>query len=436
MKAADNHSAITGSNNPGDRRALIVSHNFPPSQGAESLLVRNNAVYLHHLGWRVSVLTAPERLVRLKQDMGLMRGIPDEIDIIRTEHEGALIQPGMGKFLRASLGVVESRILPCCRLLWQKEATELGMRWIARNGPAIIYSRAPRHVSNTTARELKRRSGLPWVAHFSDPWYDWRYMGIIHRVLSRILEYRVISDADSIVFVNQPLADKVMAKYPNGWRCKVQVIPHGFASFPENDAGAAKRTESGPLRILHTGSFYPGLRTPNGLFRGMALLNQRLPLEGRLSLECVGEETTLFQTLVTSLGLGHVVKLRESVPYDECQRMIGAADLLLVVDVTKGLRGVFLPTKLIEYFAFRKPVLGIAPPNSAVAQTLAYCGLQCADQDDPTAIASALERQIAAWETGSFDPNQTTRDRMAGYHIDVVNKPLNDLFNSLLAGAS
>lgn len=427
--------ANTGERSRPDHRVLLVSHNFPPAQGAESLLVRNNAVYLHQHGWRVGVITAPEKISRAKEDGGLMRDVPAEIDVMRTTTSGSLTKPGQGKLSRLVLGRIETRLLPCSSLFWKKEAIALGRQWLDKNGRAVIYSRAPRHVSSLAARELKKQTGLPWVAHLSDPWFDFSYEGFLHRAWIRALERRVIDEADAVVFVNQPQADKVMAKYPDEWRRKVLVIPHGFASFQNPDAQPV-RAGSRPLRLLHTGAFYPVYRTPDTLFEGIALLNRRVPLEGRLSLECVGDETTCFQPLVDKLGIGKIVALKNVVPYDECQRMIAAADLLVVVDVTFGLRGVFLPTKLIEYFAFSKPVLGISPPKSAVAQTLEGCGLQNAEQDSPAAIADALERQLRAWESGSFDLPQSTRDRMAAYHIDEVNKPLNELFTSLMqAGA-
>lgn len=423
------------SNLAADLRVLLVSHNFPPAQGAESLLVRNNAVYLHQRGWRVGVLTAPKKISRAKEDGGLMRDVPDGIDVIRTSTSGSLTKPGQGKLTRVVFGRIETRLLPCSSLFWKKEAVALGRRWLDKGGRAILYSRAPRHVSSLTARELKKQTGLPWVAHLSDPWFDFSYEGFFHRAWIRSLERSVISEADAVVFVNQPQSDKVMAKYPDEWRRKVLVIPHGFASFQNADA-SANREGARPLRLLHTGAFYPVYRTPDSLFEGIAELNKRLPLEGRLSLECVGDETTCFQPLVNKLGLEKIVTLKDSVPYDECQRIIAAADLLVVVDVTHGLRGVFLPTKLIEYFAFQKPVLGISPPGSAVAQTLEGCGLQNANQDDANAIASALEQQLRLWEAGSFDLAPATKARMAGYHINQVNKPLNSLFKALLQGVA
>lgn len=411
---------------------LLVSHNFPPLHGAESLLVRNNAVDLHQRGWQVGVVTSPRHSSRAKVDAGLLTDLSPEIEILRTPSSGGLSQPDMGKIQRALLGHVESRWLPCPNLWWEKEAVQLGLGWLSRNPDAVIYSRAPRNVSNLAARVLKQRTGRPWVAHFSDPWLDFSYEGLVHRAWIRMLERRVVRDADALVFPNRPLADKVMEKYPASWAEKVHVIPHGFASFPS--VPNIERDHKRPLRVLHMGAFYPVYRTPDTLFQGLALLNERLPLKGRLSLECVGEETTCFQPLVDRLGLQEIVSLKSAVPYARCQEMTAMADLLVVVDVSYGLRGVFLPTKLIEYFAFLKPVLGIAPRGSAVAQTLQDCGLECPNQDDPQEIAAALERQLQAWDSGKLEVSPSGKAKMAQYHFPVVNQPLHELLSSLARG--
>lgn len=77
-------------------------------------------------------------------------------------------------------------------------------------------------------------------------------------------------------------------------------------------------------------------------------------------------------------------------------------------------------------------MLGITPPRSAVAQTLENCSLPWADQDDPGTIATEIERQLGAWESGTFAVAAQTKRGMARYHIDEANLPLKALCESLL----
>ncbi len=122
---------------------LLVSHNFPPLQGAESLLVRHNTIDLHSRGWTVGVVTSPERHGRSKTDQMLLDQIPSDIQVMRTEKAGTLTHQGMGKMLRFLLGYLETQLLPCPNLFWKNQAALLGQQWMKGRAPAIIYSRAP-----------------------------------------------------------------------------------------------------------------------------------------------------------------------------------------------------------------------------------------------------------------------------------------------------
>ena len=77
---------------------------------------------------------------------------------------------------------------------------------------------------------VRRATGLPWVAHFSDPWTDSPYLrgARWQQRLWKRLEADVVQDADALVFVNAQTAERVMRKYPDAWRRKAHVVPHGF----------------------------------------------------------------------------------------------------------------------------------------------------------------------------------------------------------------
>lgn len=413
---------------------LVISHNFPPLQGAESLLVGHNVSDLRRRGWKVGVVTSPTIFNKAKTDRSLLEKIPGDVDVLRTSWNGELVCPQQSKMARYALGWVGSRILPCPSLFWKEQAVKLALKWVdQQNGtPSIIYSRAPRHVSSLAAKAVRVKTGLPWVAHFSDPWYDFSYDGMIHRAWILRLEREVINEAEALVFPNEKLAEKVMAKYKSSLSNKVHIISHGFTKFYPEDVKTAFEQPLWPLKAIHAGAFYPVFRTPDNLFKGLALLNSRLPLKGKLILGCVGDETTCFQSLVEGLGLSEIVLLRDSLPYEKCQEKIKEADLLIVVDVTHGLRGVFLPTKLVEYYAFQKPILGITPKESAVEQSLKECGQYYADQDSPEAIAIALEEIIKSASCGRLSVSPDSKRAMARYYMPTVNDQLDLLFKSLL----
>ena len=409
-------------------RVFLVSHNFPPTSGPESSLVKLNTLDLLRRGWRVSVLTTTMEHMHQGLDRGMLEGLPADLEVLRAPSYDAVLRKRWPRVARVVLTILHQWILPEIFLFWLPSSVPAGKRWLKQNGPAILYSRATKHVSNVTGWFLKRATGLPWVAHISDPWLG-EPMNRFQIWLGWQLESRVFREADAVVIVSAKLAGRLLKQYP--WaESKIVIIPHGYAPLEKTPApviGAGSRA----LHALHAGSFIPGLRDPDKLFAGLAMLNARRPLEGRLKLTFVGEDTGRYQAQADALGLSGTVELLPSVPFHVCQDMIDKSDLLLVLD-TPGFGGIYLPTKLIEYLPYAKPVLGLTEPGSAVHQLLQECDLAYADQGRPEEIAAAFERLLAQWETGVWEVSAKSRESALGYRIDRVNQKLDALLTSLL----
>src|SRR5262249_24088216 len=149
-------------------------------------------------------------------------------------------------------------------------------------------------------------------------------------------------------------------------------VAHGFE--PCVAEGLDDRRSPGPMRIVYTGRFYHGVRTPLGLFRALADLNMREPLAGVVDVLLMGPHIDEFRADARRLGLAEIVRVEGRHPRADANRAAAQADVLLVVDAASEGDSVFLPSKLVEYLAFRKPVLGLTPPAGASARLLARLG--------------------------------------------------------------
>ncbi len=409
-------------------RVLLVSHNFPPTLGPESALVKINTLDLIRRGWKLSVLTTTMEHMHQTIDHGMLDGLPSDLEVIRTPSYDGSLRKRYPRLWTPFLIAIRNWLLPETFFLWLISCVPAGRRWIHEHGPAIIYSRATKHVSNVAGWFLKRATGLPWVAHFSDPWQAAKYLGPLQVAIAEWCEHRIFRDADAIVIVNPQLTGEFATMHP-GCEKKLHVIPHGYVPLekvPPPSANPGTR----PMEAIHAGSFIPGLREPHDLFRGLSLLNQRLPLKGLLHITFVGVDTTRYQSFADELGLHEIVSLLDSVPYQKCQDMVASSDLLLVLDSPHS-GGIYLPTKLIEYLPFEKPVLGLAEKDSAVHQVLKHCDLTFADQNDPAAIAEVFEQLLKQWQAGTWGVSDLNRERVLDYRIDRVNEKLHDLLTQL-----
>lgn len=404
------------------KRLLLISHNFPPTLGPESVLVQLNARNLHASGWQVTPLATTMRHGWQMMDRGLLRALPADMRVLRAPSWDAYLAtmiPRLGRMFNLWL---EQRWLPEPYFLWRGPARRAGLHWLREHKPAVLYSRAQKFVSNVVGLDLKRATGLPWIAHFSDPWVEMIERQSHPRPIQMVhdLERAIMEEADAVVFVTRQTVEQVMQRYPERLREKVMVVPHGYDSATALKSNAPR---GGPLRAVHAGAFYPGFREPTTLFKGIAQLHAKASLNGRFELVCIGSDTTMYQTLVDELGVRGVIQLRESVPFEACQQMLADAHLLVVVD-TPNKGGIFLPTKVIEYFAHEKPVLGVADRGSAVEEALLRCAQPVAESSNLDDVERELVALLARHEAGALGVTEASREAMRGYEISRVNAPL------------
>jgi glycosyltransferase involved in cell wall biosynthesis len=320
--------------------------------------------------------------------------------------------------------------LPEMQLPWYYWGRLAGGSLLKEKDFTAIYSHACYYVSSMVGLALKRLSGLPWVAYFSDPWVDNPYLRLapLQRQVCKIIEKAIIREADAVVFVTAATAEKVMGKYPQAWQEKVHVIPHGYPTDILEDldltSNPAKR-----LRLVYTGMFYKGARTPEGLFKALHLLNQTRPLAAELEVRLIGPAVPDYQPLADSLGLSEVVTCSGPIPFAASMQENAAADVLLVIEapITPSL---ILPTKLVDFLAFRKPILGLVPGVGPPADLLRRLGCPLAPPDEAEAIARALAGLLDLRQAGKLKVSPQFAEVAGEYDIRHTAR----LFDQVLAG--
>ena len=277
--------------------------------------------------------------------------------------------------------------------------------------------------------ELKRRFGLPWLAHFSDPWSDnpFRRFQPLANARHRNLEAQVIEAADCLIFTSEETRRLVMEKYPEEFLNKCFILPHSYD--PAFFSLVSPRRPRSSLVIRYLGSFY-GHRTPFPLFSYLLRLSksQRRLLDG-VRVELVGHMPGWMRLhpALSRLPRG-LLRISEPVPYHRSIELMRDADLLLVIDAPAEI-SVFLPSKLADYIGAGKPIFGIVPPGAS-QRIINQLGGGTADPTNPTAIDDGLLAAIT--EARSRRSGQRTEawgdpEIRESYSIAKVAKDFRDL---------
>jgi glycosyltransferase involved in cell wall biosynthesis len=384
-----------------EKRLLAISWEMPPLSGPRAVQVTRTLAALPEFGWRSRVICFGPRSNRYHQDHRV------SLDALSDGHASLLpvASPEEWFVFRALWRVAPPlKHFPDEKRVWMPAALEAARRTLAAAPADVIVSFAQPWTDHLIGLRLHRETRLPLVAHFSDPWVDSPYFhrgGLVRRK-AETWEREVVEAAARVVFVNAQTRDRVMAKYPVSWKAKSAVIPQSY----EPDAGAPAPSpiaSNRPMRMVYTGRFYDGIRTPDALLRALGKLHRESSLDGRLEVEFVGADMNAYARQADSLGL-RTVRFSGRVPPADARARAATADVLLVIDADSDV-SLFLPSKLIEYLPLRRPILGLTPVSGPSSDLIRELGYRVVSPGDVTAIAAALRELLQAHAAGRLVPS-------------------------------
>ncbi|HBU69413.1 MAG TPA: hypothetical protein DEE98_03410 [Elusimicrobia bacterium] len=409
---------------------LLLSYTFPPLLAPGSFHCARIAANIPNHGWEPVVVTVKGEKSLFPVDEKLNELFPAGTSINRTgSFENILCVKAAGRLAPFLLAMPDQQIG------WLPYALSRAKRLINNGGIDLIYTRANPFTCHLAGLSLKKRFNLPWVAHFSDPWTDSQYFKKYNSFqLAKNLKWEreTMELADRVVFTNEYAMDLVMRKY-GALKSKCEVIPQGFdASVLEKIRKSSKLSElkalKKPLRIVYTGNFY-GERSPRYLIDLLAEINSaNAGLLKDFEILLVGSMGREIKELIDLRRLSGCVKAINTVPYFESLAYMESADILLLIDAPNSVFSPFLPSKLIEYAATGKPILGLTPVKGAAAEFLRSTGNPVISPDDKEGIKKLFSYILS----GNFTYAQNYEKINGVYNASATTGRLAAIFDKLI----
>jgi len=359
------------------KHLLLISYPFPPNSSAGAVRSRRFAQYLAEIGWKVSVVTIKPNQAHSADTEELNR-LNDSVDInfTSTMDPWLSLREKAPKFIL--FRIVRSILMrvfsyPDHMLLWVPFAIREGLSINKKNPFSVIYTTSPPHSTHLAGLILKRLTGKPWIADFRDPWTlnAFHGKGRIDNALLKIeklLEKRVLSNASCILANTTANRNNLLAAFPDLSQEKVVHIPNGWEEFTHGFGSSM--SEHRTLTIVHAGIFYP-LFKPYALLHALASWRKGNQPTGIPPLNSHSIRLTLLgakeneANIVKDLGLEDIVQVKSWVPQSEAQRIMSQADMLWVTLGTGKESSTYVPSKIFEYIAARKPIIAFFPEGDA-----------------------------------------------------------------------
>lgn len=371
------------------RGLIAVSYALPPMLAPRSIQVSRLLDHANSLGWETVAVTAARPPVSATLDPALFDHYRDRFRRVAVATEPKLA------WWRTLY-----RPWPAERLenAWVAGAVSVADGLIRRENPAAVATFGQPWSDHRIGLALKRRfPGLAWLAHFSDPWVDSPYHTATPA--DRAAEAKVTAAADALVFTNAAAADLVMRKYTPAWRAKTHVLPHAIEpdllppAAPRPSLPGSPTSRTG-FRLAHVGNLFTG-RLPDQTLHAVALLRDQGRLPAGFVLDLVANHSTGTGRLFRELGLQEHVRVEGGMAYADSLRHMASADALLLIDGDHPGRNVFLPSKMMDYLAMERPILGVTPSGSPSHRLLEEFGQPSAAPSDRQGLAEALARVLA-----------------------------------------
>jgi len=446
------------------RRVLFISYSFPPNMEMGAYTCAQIARYLPLYGWEPVVLTVKEKYVddsplnhngadrasgsdlvirthklphvsdiyrRFKSKIGNLRNAERGMRNAECESriEGLEFRNQESEIEKSAFHIPHSAFRNLRGLLlsfssvpdkyngWLIPAVAAGLRAVRQTRIKLIYSSAPYFTSHLAGYWLALLTGLPWVAHFRDPWVtglreEYRPGNKICFGINRALERMTVSRADAVVCVTEEHAALMRAVYDEMAASKFAVVMNGFDGLEWQEAieslPTAERFAAGAprkFRVTYAGNLYMK-RNPSPLFRALrTLIDCGEIARDEVSVELIGScessEGRGMADLVSEAGIEGCVEMRGKLSHSETLRHLLQSDLLLLLAEELVVQ---IPGKTFEYLKTRRPILALAC-EGAVARLLRRTGgAWVVNPNDQPGVINAVRECYRLWKCGQPGP--------------------------------
>lgn len=289
-------------------------------------------------------------------------------------------------------------ILPfLSEFVWQrhyKKTFEAIRKIIERHNCNIVFSFSNPQDSNIIGAILKEKTGIKFISHFSDPWYDNFYSEFRDEKILKQEEY-IVKNSDRIIFITEEAKQLVMKKYPREYFKKTEIIPHCYnlKDYPEG-----QKKSSGRFTISYIGAFYEQ-RNPELLFKAFCKLKERrTDLEFKIQLVgCANpyagySEDKIIQ-MADKYNIRNHIEIIPVVAYEESLKLMKLSNCLVVIDADMA-DSPFLTSKVVDYAGSGTVIIGVTPDNSPTAKFLKNLGYESFNYNQADELSGYLEKLL------------------------------------------
>lgn len=261
--------------------------------------------------------------------------------------------------------------VPDTKIRWYKHAIkDIFNRAIKDNDIKVIYSTSSPYTDHIIAMNIKKQTNLPWVADFRDPWIGNKIiMGRYDE--NRIkkeekLEYEVVSSADMVINVSEPITEMYKKRYPQ-FENKFITITNGF---DKEDNKNIKSLPDNKFKMSYTGVLFEGEKPETLIDILEEICNENNEFKKDLKLTFTGSVSEGVKLQLKASKISNNIIIDDYVEHQKAVKIMAEANLniLLLPDDEEG-KWIF-SGKIFDYMLAERPILAIVHEEGVAAKVI------------------------------------------------------------------
>ena len=429
---------------------LIIASDFPPLVGTNTQRMQSFLRHLPKFGWHCRLMTQDIDDLPAIDLLDLAR-IPDSARVIRIPNPDIFARRARGvrkaqksialdpqdsnsyaeslsanRSLRSKKNISKAIFLtPTSNLLqwglrtfcYHPDSLRPWANLVAKKaiiefsgGVHAILSSSPAYSCHMAGLQIKKHTGLPWIADFRDLWVGRPYRTYYsnwHKWLDQKLEAQVVKHCDSLLLASPAWEQVFISRYGDAVREKITVLTNGYESDFIDQNNITSHSHQGLHKFLLTGSMHEA-ESPLTFLEALNIIHKEHP--GALDqvevtfIGNAGEHLPALKDAAVRTGMADRIVFLTPRSNEECIKLQLAADCLIMFlaaghhDTISG--------KSFEYMATGKPILACVPPTGIQADILKKAGNAIVvPYGDTQATVSAILRLLRQRPDASLQPD-------------------------------
>jgi len=279
-----------------------------------------------------------------------------------------------------------------------------GLYILKKNNIDIIIVSGPPFSPTIIGLFLSLIGRIPLIIDYRDPWnfngWDIRtkYGNVLFKILNEFIEKIIIKRARAVVFCSQFIKDQACAYFSKYQSAKFFTIPNGYTPQFHLDPLSLDNQKK---VLLYAGQFY-GERRISLLARPLAhLIRDREISKEDLSIHVFGQLKDDDRAVIKNCHLAEIVHDHLAIDHYTVLRYMKGSDILFLPSSSDVKYAI--PFKFYDYLSVRRPILAVAPHESAVKSVMdeVDCG-EFADIEDELMIRKKLKKMLIEKNSYTF----------------------------------